>query len=58
MEGKVMAGLRRVGYPHLDELPSIDYILIPGKLRYQLYEWLFLQYLPISIISPRSIAFD
>jgi hypothetical protein len=39
-----MAGLRRLGYPFLDQLPSIDHILAPGKLRYQLLEWLFLQY--------------
>jgi hypothetical protein len=44
IEERVMAGLRRLGYPFLDQLPSIDHILAPGKLRYQLLEWLFLQY--------------
>ncbi len=56
-----MAGLRRLGYPFLDQLPSIDHILAPGKLRYQLLEWLFLQYVqslqPIYNTSTKQMPY-
>jgi hypothetical protein len=51
-EARVLSGLRRLGYPFLDQLPSIEHILTPGKLRYQLLEWLFLQYRPLLLPTP------
>lgn len=48
-EDRLLAGLRRLQYPHLDELPSIDSILEAGKLRYQLLEWLFWRYVSSTL---------
>jgi len=45
-EENVLINLRRLGYPYVDQFPSLDSILVSGKLRYQLLEWLFHLYDP------------
>ncbi|KAL6069341.1 HAUS augmin-like complex subunit 7 [Balamuthia mandrillaris] len=45
-ERKVVEGLARLGCPMLQEIPSLDNVLVPGSLRLRLLEWLFHRYDP------------